>query len=148
MSKENCGWIKLDRNILNSWVWDNEEPFDKRSAFLDILIRVNHEDKHLLCNSGTLALIKRGEIMTSIRGLSERWKWSKDKVLRFLRMLEKAKIIEKRSNKEYTILKIVGYDESQLVKRGSKQYGAGYHNGSKDKEIEMLREKIKELEGE
>lgn len=147
MSKENCGWIKLDREVMESWIWDNDDPYDKRSAFVDLLLRVNHEEKDFLFN-GVLTKVKKGEILTSVRGLAKRWNWSVCRVYRFLDMLEKTKTIERKSNNEYTVIKILDYEQSQLVKRGSKQYGAGYHNGSKDKEIEMLREKIKELEGE
>lgn len=80
------GWIKLHRKITNNWIWDDPE---KLRAWLDILLMVNHEDRQIPFN-GHIITIKRGEKLTSITKLSERWGWNRKRVVRFLDLLEEA----------------------------------------------------------
>ena len=39
------GWIKLHRRMLDSDIWKatKRKPFDKRSAWIDLLLRANHK---------------------------------------------------------------------------------------------------------
>lgn len=102
------GWIKLHRKIQDCWIWADREPFDKRSAWIDLLITANHSDKKLLLN-GELTTVKRGQILTSMRKLSEKWKWSVNKVYRFIKLLESDGMLQKESNKDRTLLTIINY---------------------------------------
>ena len=78
------GWIKLYRQIWgNKEIWDTGEPFDKRSAWIDMLMMANHEPKTVNID-GKPVLIRRGQFHTSERKLAERWHWSRNKVRRFL----------------------------------------------------------------
>ena len=77
------GWIKLHRKLQDCWIWDNKEPFDKRSAWTDLLLSAMHNDKKIFSDN-EIKIIKRGSYMTSVVKLSERWKWSRGKVNRFL----------------------------------------------------------------
>ena len=65
----NKGWIKLHRQLLDCWIWRVNEPFDKRSAWVDLLLTANHSDTKLLFN-GEIITITRGQILTSVRQLS------------------------------------------------------------------------------
>ena len=103
------GWIKTYRKIQECWIWLDKEPFDKRSAWIDLLLTANHADKKILFN-GELITIKRGQILTSVRKLGEKWMWSNDKVLRFLRLLESDGMIKKESDNFRTLLIIENYD--------------------------------------
>lgn len=67
-----CGWIKLHRKLQDCWIWQENEPFDKRSAWVDLLLSANHSDKKILFN-GELIIVKRGQVLTSIRKLSAKW---------------------------------------------------------------------------
>ena len=87
----NNGWIKLYRKIEDCWIWSDKEPFDKRSAWIDLLLSANHSDQKSLFN-GELIAIKRGQILTSIRMLSDKWRWSINRVYRFLKLLENGRI--------------------------------------------------------
>lgn len=106
------GWIKLYRQIRESSIWDDDEPFDRRSAWIDLLMMVNHEDKRILFN-GKMITVKAGQKITSVRKLSDRWKWSKDKTLRFLMLLESENMITKKSDYKRTLLTIVNYGKFQ-----------------------------------
>lgn len=104
------GWISIHRSLFNHWIWTDKEEFDKRSAWIDLLLMVNHEDKKVLIN-GKLETIKRGQRITSVNKLAERWKWSRKKVTNFLNLLEEdGMIIAKKEQGKYTTITIVNYN--------------------------------------
>ena len=76
---EKEGWIKTYRKIQDCWIWQIDESFDKRSAWIDLLLSANHKDVKIPFN-GELILVERGQFITSVRKLSEKWKWNKDRV--------------------------------------------------------------------
>ena len=102
------GWIKTYRQIQDCWIWKVDEPFDRRSAWLDLLLSANHKDVKLLFN-GNLIDAKRGQLITSVRNLANKWQWSKDRVLKFLRVLENDTMIERDSDNHRTLITIVNY---------------------------------------
>ena len=102
------GWIKTYRQIQDCWIWKINKPFDERSAWLDLLLSANHKDTKLLFN-GNLVGIERGQFITSIRNLADKWQWSKDKVLKFLRLLESDSMIQRDSDNHRTLITIVNY---------------------------------------
>lgn len=106
------GWIKIYRKIQECWLWIDKEPFDKRSAWVDLLLSANHADKKIFFN-GRLITVGRGQILTSIRKLSEKWKWSYDKTLRYLKLLERDGMLQKESDKNRTLVTIVNYEVYQ-----------------------------------
>ena len=101
------GWIKIHRQIQNCLIWD-DKPFNMASAWIDLLLLANHEDKETIFDKKPI-LVKRGQRITSVRELSARWGWGKDKTLRFLRLLEGEKMIVKDSDSRRTLLTIVNY---------------------------------------
>jgi DNA replication protein DnaD len=105
------GWIKLYRSIQNCYLWD-EKPYDKARAWIDLLLLANHEDRKVNFN-GSPILVSRGQHLTSVRKLAERWGWSYDKVLRYLNVLTGEEMIKKDSNKSRTLITIVNYEVYQ-----------------------------------
>ncbi len=109
------GWITVHREITENWIWTDKEPFDKRSAWIDLLMMVNHEDKKIFFD-GNLIEVKRGQRITSIRKLCDRWKWSNTKVKNFLENLEKDEMISlKIAPHKATLLTIVNYAKYQDI---------------------------------
>lgn len=108
------GWIKLHRKILNCVIWTSKEPFCKRAAWIDLLLLANHSDKTILFN-GEMITIKRGQVLTSIRALAERWHWSVNKVSRFLRDMTLLSMVIKDSDRYRTLLTIVNYEVYQGI---------------------------------
>lgn len=107
------GWIKLYRQIQESDLWDSEEePFDRRSAWVDLLLMANHEDKTVIFK-GNPIVVKAGQRITSLRKLAERWNWSLNRVNRYLDLLEKLNMIEKKSDNHKTLLTLVNYSKFQ-----------------------------------
>ena len=105
------GWIKIHRQIQNCLIWD-DKPFNMASAWIDLLLLANHEDKETIFDKKPI-LVKRGQRITSVRELSARWGWGKDKTLRFLRLLESEKMIVKESDSRRTLITIVNYGTYQ-----------------------------------
>ena len=112
MKKEEKNWIKLNRSIHSNWLWQDKEPFDKRSAWIDLLLLANHKD-HEIYHSGKVILVKRGDVNRSINQLSERWNWSFKKVLRFLRVLEECGMVRRESTTNGTTITIENYNKFQ-----------------------------------
>lgn len=107
------GWIKLYRSIMNHWIWDVREAFCKRAAFVDLLMLVNKEDKEIEFNN-KLIMVKRGERITSLKYLSERWGWSTTKLNNFLKLLEEDKIITLKKDSRKTLIKVCNYEDYQV----------------------------------
>ena len=72
----------------------------------------NFEQKKIMFNKKPLTL-EKGSFITSVRKLSERWGWSKNKVLRFLNTLEDDKKIIRDSDKMRTLITLVNYKDFQ-----------------------------------
>lgn len=107
------GYIKLHRQIQDCWIWDSGK-FDKRSAWIDLLMLANHRDKKLVFN-GKPVVITRGQFMTSIRKLAVRWEWSTSTVFDFLKILEADNMIKRESDNHRTLLTIINYEVYQGV---------------------------------
>lgn len=102
----------LHRKLLECDIWDNDEPFDLRSAWVDLLLLTNHRDVDTIFDYKPLT-IKRGEYLTSVRKLSKRWGWGNEKTLKYLRMLEGLGMITRESDNRRTLITIVKYDDYQ-----------------------------------
>lgn len=105
---KDSGWIKLYRQIQKSWIWESGKPFDERSAWIDLLLTANHTEKKILLD-GKLRTIERGQFVTSILGLAERWGWDRKKVSRFLNALESDNMITQNRTTHGATLTIINY---------------------------------------
>lgn len=106
------GYIKLYRQIQDCWIWFADEKFSKAQAWVDLLMLANHSDKKIYFN-GEVINIERGQNLTSIRALSERWGWSKDSVSRFLKLLENDGMITKICDTHRTLITVMNYEVFQ-----------------------------------
>ena len=105
MGSSGNGYIKLYRDIRDNWVWEDAEML---RAWIDILMLVNHKDKKTPFD-GRLILVKRGSKITSLRQLSQRWGWSKDKTGRFLDTLEADGMIRQARDTKKTLITVINY---------------------------------------
>ncbi|MGN0337878.1 MAG: hypothetical protein ACI4EE_10335 [Lachnospiraceae bacterium] len=112
MAENGNNWIKLNRSITDHWLWSSGETFSRGQAFIDLLLMAAYAD-HPVMSQGKKIDLKRGSMVTSIRYLSDRWRWSKDKTMHFLNDLEADGTIKKVSDTKRTVLTIVNYDKYQ-----------------------------------
>ena len=108
------GWIKIHRKILDCSIWNSREPFDKRSAWIDILLSASHKDLNLMIG-GINEKIPRGRFMFSIEKLCDRWGWSRNRVKRFLALLEREQMIETKRTNKGTLISVLNYNAFQSV---------------------------------
>ena len=83
-----AGWLSIERKLFDHWIWKSNEPFDKRSAWIDLIGMASYADHTGKTYDGKIDVIKRGEIHTSMLYLADRWKWDRRKVKRFLSVLQ------------------------------------------------------------
>lgn len=105
------GWISIHRKIQDNIIW-NDKPFSRGQAWIDLIMLANHEDKKIIFNGSTVE-IKRGEKITSLRKLSERWGWSRGKTKKFLNLLKDENMIVFKTDHQKTMYKIVNYNVYQ-----------------------------------
>ena len=112
------GYIKVYRDIRDHWIWtDEEESFSRGQAWIDLIMMVNHNDKDVLFN-GRLIHVEKGCRITSLRRLSERWKWSIHKVSDFLNLLEKEGMISQARDSKKTLITLINYGVYQSDRGG------------------------------
>lgn len=99
------GWIAIHRQIQDHWIWQDPE---KLRAWLDLLMMANHEGQDISLREGVVH-VERGQLVTSIGKLADRWKWSKDRVRRFLALLSDTNMILRVSDTRKTTITIVNY---------------------------------------
>ena len=115
------GWISLYRQLQDNRLW-LLEPFTQGQAWVDLLLLANHMPG-LIDKRGIRIDLKRGQCGWSELSLSYRWKWSRGKVLRFLKYLEQQEMIktEQQINKVSTIITICNYDIYQGTEQQTEQ---------------------------
>ena len=102
------GWVKLWHKLADDPLW-LEEPFTKGQAWVDLLLLASTPDSE-----------RPGAVNCSLRYLARRWKWSKDKVRRFLARLERNGTVFRTQNGTRngtgngTLLTIVKYRRYQI----------------------------------
>lgn len=107
------GWISIYRKIRENWIWLDKEPFDRRSAWIDLILSANHKDKKILIDNN-FVIVKRGQFLTSEYKLAEKWKWGRKAVQNFLKLLENDHMIKKLVQpKKFTIIEVTNYEDYQ-----------------------------------
>lgn len=110
-SDSNAGWIKLYRKIFNNPLYFTE-PFTRSSAWIDLILLANHKENYII-KRGIKVPVKRGQIGFGIDTLAKRWKWSRGKVERFLKLLENEEQIVRQNDNVTSLISILNYDEYQ-----------------------------------
>lgn len=112
MSKQtnHNGWIALHRKIQDNFLWKQRGSFSKLEAWIDILMEVQHSEKpQKVLFRNTLLTCNYGESLKSINTWAERWRWSRNKVYRFFRMLKTENMIEHKTEHLTTRLTVCNY---------------------------------------
>lgn len=105
------GWIKLDRSIMEHWLWE-EKPFSPGQAWLDLLMMAAHSTKPRPWK-GSYLTQHRGEVFTSKVALADRWGWDRKKVARFLWSLERDHMVTLNDLPKGTLVTIENYTKFQ-----------------------------------
>jgi len=109
----NEGWIRLHRAPDANPLW-LLEPFTKAQAWVDIVLNANYT-QGVMSVRGNIITIERGQLGWSEVTMAKRWRWSRDKVRRFLSYLEDGQNIRQQKTQITTIITICNYDKYQAV---------------------------------
>ena len=107
-----AGWFKVQRDISDHWIWKSSEPFDKRSAWIDLIMLANYADRKVT-DGESVTLRKRGDVNYSMLFLAKRWKWDRRKVKRFLMALESDGMVSLHGTSHGTTITIENYAKHQ-----------------------------------
>ena len=116
-----AGYIKIPRDLFASEEWLAPRIFGKVDAQLDLLQLATYTEERIIrCKSGDVTL-RRGQLLTTMRHLAERWGWSAASVYRFLSSLREVRegcirvLIETTPSEGKTLITIVDYDRWDFV---------------------------------
>lgn len=109
---KNVGWEKLERGLLESILWERNEPFDDRSAYIDLRLRANFADTEFNPFGNEVITVHAKEIFTSIKKLAQHWGWSTNRVRRFLLFLEKTHLATIKTHTYGTSITLMDIDEN------------------------------------
>ena len=105
------GYIKAYRKFQKNPIWNDPDPFDKRSAWLDMLYEARwHPTPAVTIIGGHIVEVRRGEVAYSCKTWGLRWKWDHERVRRWFKTLEKLGQIKLLRNTKTTHLIICNYD--------------------------------------
>lgn len=109
MGSMDKGWISIHRKLNNNELWKSSDPFDKRSAWIDLLMMANYEQSTEVLD-GKRRDILPGQILTSISALSRRWRWSRKKVRSYLGQMGYRQMTILEGHTRYCLITIVNWD--------------------------------------
>jgi hypothetical protein len=108
------GWISLYRKIQENEFYPSNEkrPFTRFEAWIDLLLNTNHSEKKVFLKN-KIYTCKRGESLRSLLTLSITWRWSRNRVRRFLELLHKDGAINIVSDSNTTRICIINFEKYQ-----------------------------------
>ena len=103
------GEVVLTRTLLDHDIWQTAEPFDRRAAFVHLLLLANNRVSMPVIR-GRVREMKVGQVGHSMQGLAKQWGWSVGKVRRFLDWLQNRGTIRFNIEGDETEITLVNYD--------------------------------------
>lgn len=104
----NTNFFLVNRALLSSDRWLSE-TFTRGQAWVDMFGLAQHSEGFIRVR-GIKVDVLRGQLAYSQVSLSQRWKWSRKKVKRYLDELEKNGDVVQQNNEVTTLITIVKYD--------------------------------------
>jgi hypothetical protein len=104
----------LWRKIQDDEIWKNPEPFNKRDAWIDLLLMTWANDKNFIVGDKVLSL-KSGQIFLSYRFICSKWHWSKGKLRRYFNLLADVQKVNVTCSKNGTLITILNWDTYQPI---------------------------------
>lgn len=127
------GWISLHRQLMDNWLWTSSEPFDRRSAWVDLLLLANHKEVKAM-KGDKVVVFKPGTVNRSMESLAKRWRWSRSRVSRFLSALESDGMVSVLRSTNGTTITIVKYSDFQNQRTA--------HRATRERPIEQPIEQL------
>lgn len=91
-----------------------DQPYSEREAWEYLIANANFTEQQFR-RGNDVFIIPRGSLATSYRKLSEKWLWSTNKVIRFLKVLKNGTMIETETEQNFLQINIVNYNAYQNI---------------------------------
>jgi hypothetical protein len=137
------GYIQIDRNISNNWIWQ-KTPFSYGQAWIDLLLLANYKENKRIKNN-EIVISNRGEVNLSILYLSNKWGWDRKKTTRFLELLERDNMVELNKSKNGTTIRITNYNIYQQNQVDTKQKMGQQKDNEWDNNSPYINKENKEI---
>lgn len=122
-------FIPISRRLFEHQFWHEKRAFSKFEAWIDLLQSARFEDNRQLVGNKFIE-VRRGQLLASLRYLSERWQWSTKKIGSFLELLVEDGMILKEIPKDtgQTVITICKYEKYNSM--GSMEETGRKHSGN------------------
>ncbi len=87
------GWFKVNRSLLDHWLWCADKPFAQGQALVDLVGFASFKEEEIVVDKQVIRL-RVGQQVRSQKSLAERWGWTRGKVRHFLQLLKDESIIQ------------------------------------------------------
>lgn len=112
------GWICLHRKILENPVICKDS--DYFSIFSYLLLSATHEERSVLFNNSTI-ILKKGQLITGRKKISDKFEISESKVQRVLKKLENEQVIEQQTTSKNRLITVLNWNRYQLREQQNEQ---------------------------
>jgi hypothetical protein len=86
----------------------NQEPYCRRAAFDDLWVLANDRPATIKVN-GRDVVLKVGQLAWAIGSLARRWRWSDEKVRKFLVLLQDERLVTFETSRTTTTIEVMDY---------------------------------------
>lgn len=145
------GYIKLSRNILEHWLWIDSGKFDRRSAWIDMLLKARWGPKQLKIRGVDITL-ERSQLAWSKKRLAREWGWNERTVSIFLKELENDDMIQCKITNVTTIITVCNWSkwnksEAQNTTQNTAQNTNEIRKSKKEKEKNIYKKRNFSVDG-
>lgn len=145
------GWISLHRKIMNHEFFKEKRKFSRFEAWIDLLLKASFEEEEVSFNFQKFKL-ERGQLVTSIRELSERWGWHRKTIRTYFNQLQKEDMVNLDASNRGFVISIIKFDYYQndiQMEEKDKFFNEKYNTENipteeKDRE-EEVKDKVNEV---
>lgn len=112
-SRDRHGYVKINRKVFDGCdeYWPKDRPYSPFEAWVDLIqlaawkpVRMNG------------VRLERGQVLVSVRFLSQRWKWEQTRIHRWLKSAKKCeRLVQHSTQQAGTVYSLVNYDTYQGV---------------------------------
>ncbi len=109
------GYIAIQRKIQDHKFYKEKREYSKFEAWFDLLLEAQYRKEPKEVIIGMKVLIQNyGEILRSIKGWAQRWRWGRTKVYRYFKLLQRLEQIRYTNETVTTRITILNYKKYNL----------------------------------
>lgn len=103
------GWVKIDRDLLDSPIWADKSEYTRRDAWIELLLLASFTTRKVVTKTNEVITLKRGQLLTSYIKMAEKWHWDRRKVRRYIDTLTDFGMVQHTEHTYGTVITIVEY---------------------------------------